>query len=238
MESTRYVITFILILTSIVALALAGLTEVTKKQAKLNEEIFNKRAIMLAIEDYLPDNKKEDDFSDEEVVELFGSKVEQLVIDVEGNIVEGKLADEVDMAKERKKDDAVREWPLYIYTSGSEKYYILSVRGSGLWDEIWGYIALAPDLNTVVGTAFDHKAETPGLGAEIKDNPSFPKSFVGKKIFDDNGAYVSVEVRKGGALAGNMHQVDGLTGATVTGNGVSDMMYDGIQYYLPYLEEL
>ena len=77
------------------------------------------------------------------------------------------------------------------------KFILVSVRGSGLWDEIWGSIALEDDFNTITGATFDHKGETPGLGAEIKDNPKFPSQFVGKKIYDENGEYVSVQVKKG-----------------------------------------
>lgn len=234
MHSTNYIIVFILILTASVAVALTGLREATKAQAELNEDIFNKRAILSAVEDYLPEGKKVKDLSDQDVVKLFEDQVEQRVLDVEGNVKEGVMAEDVDMAKEKKKPLENQSLPLYIYSTGSENFYILSVRGNGLWDEIWGNIALKSDMNTVVGAAFDHKGETPGLGAEIKDNPSFAEQFKGKEIYDD-GEYVSVNVRKGGARD-EMHEVDGISGATVTANGVSEMLYRGIKYYEPYLK--
>jgi len=84
----------------------------------------------------------------------------------------------------------------------------------------------------VVGASFDHAGETPGLGAEIKDNPSFAKQFGGKKIYRD-GEYVSVGVIKGGAK-NIAYEVDGISGATVTANGVGEMLYRGIKYYEPY----
>ena len=235
MFSTRYVIGFIFILTASVAVALTGLREVTYKKAVQNEDIFNKRAILSAVEDYLPDGKKVKDLSDAEVSQLF-EKMEQPVLNMQGETLEGVQAEDIDMAKERKKPEAERRLPLYIYEHNGEKFYILSVRGNGLWDEIWGNIALKSDGNTIAGAAFDHKGETPGLGAEIKDNPAFSKQFEGKMIFD-NGEYVSVDVRKGGAK-NQEHEVDGISGATVTGDGVAEMLYRGIKYYQPFLKEI
>ncbi|HQU58485.1 MAG TPA: NADH:ubiquinone reductase (Na(+)-transporting) subunit C, partial [Saprospiraceae bacterium] len=162
--------------------------------------------------------------------------MEQPVLDMQGNIVEGEKAESIKMEQERKKPEADRELPLYIYDHNGEKFYILSVRGKGLWDEIWGTVALKSDLNTIAGVAFDHKGETPGLGAEIKDNPAFGRQFVGKKIYD-NGNYVSVKARKGGAQ-NKEHEVDAISGATVTSDGVSEMLYRGIKYYEPYLNKI
>ena len=235
MFSTRYVIGFIFILTASVAVALTGLREVTYKKAVQNEDIFNKRAILSAVEDYLPDGKKVKDLSDAEVSQLF-EKMEQPVLNMQGETLEGVQAEDIDMAKERKKPEAERRLPLYIYEHNGEKFYILSVRGNGLWDEIWGNIALKSDGNTIAGAAFDHKGETPGLGAEIKDNPSFPKQFEGKKIYAD-GQFVSVKVRTGGAK-NKEHEVDAISGATVTSDGVTEMLYRSIEYYQPFLKEV
>jgi Na+-transporting NADH:ubiquinone oxidoreductase subunit C len=238
-DKPTYIITFILIMTTLVAVLLTGLREVTMEKAALNEDIFNKRAILSAIESHLPDNKTVKDLSDEDVVSIFENDMEQLVVDAEGQVVEGAKAEDIDMAKERKKPVEEQRYPLFIYDAGPDQtFYIVAVRGNGLWDEIWGNIALESDLNTITGAAFDHKAETPGLGAEIKDNPNFSKQFKGKKIFSESGEYVSVTVKKGGADDSDPHQVDGISGATVTGDGVSDMMYKGIQNYLPYLKKV
>ena len=235
MNSPKYIITFILIMTTIVAVSLTGLREATKDRAAMNEDIFNKRAILSAVEAYLPGGKKVGDLSDQEVAALF-DEMEQPVLDMQGNIIEGERAESIDMGRERKKPEAERRLPLYIYEYEGQRFYILSVRGNGLWDEIWGNIALRSDLNTIAGAAFDHKGETPGLGAEIKDNPGFARQFEGKQIFSD-GQLVSVNVRKGGARDAN-HDVDGISGATVTADGVTEMLYRGIKYYQPFLESL
>lgn len=238
MENNRYVVIFILILTASVAVMLTGLREATKSQAELNEDIFNKRAILKAVERHLPDGQQVDDLSDEDVINIFQEKVQQVAIDREGNVLEDVKAEGIDMKKEKKKSPEEQRLPLFVYNQAGSTFYILSIRGNGLWDEIWGNIALESDLNTITGASFDHQAETPGLGAEIKDNPAFPRQFEGKKIYDESGDYVSVTVKKGGAEDGNPHQVDGITGATVTSDGVTKMLYNGIKNYQPYLEDL
>lgn len=236
MESTKYVVIFILILTATVAISLTGLREATKAQSATNEDIFNKRAILTAVQDYLPNGQKVAELSDERVLELF-AEMEQPVVDMEGNILEGVKAESINMAKERKKPESERRLPVYVYEQDGQKFYILSVRGNGLWDEIWGSVALKNDLNTIAGATFDHKGETPGLGAEIKDNPAFSEQFEGKEIYEEDGDYVSIKVRKGGARDPN-HEVDGISGATVTADGVSEMLYRGLKYYQPYLDKV
>lgn len=235
--STKYVITFVIILTSVVAVLLTGFRQATKAQSELNEEIFNKRAILTAVEDYLGEGVTVGSLTDEQVMNIFDKQVEQLVLNPTGEPIEGVIADDVDLAKEKKKPEQERMLPLYVYNQDGTKYYILMVRGTGLWDAIWGNIALASDLNTIVGATFDHAGETPGLGAEIKDNPNFSEQFKGKKIYTDNGRYVSVDVRKGGARDPE-HEVDGISGATVTADGVADMLYSGIKAYEPYFNSL
>ncbi len=230
MESTNYVVGFTLAMTVIVALTLSSLFYGTKDQVAQNADVFNKRAILSAISDKL--DKPVSDFSDQDVLSLFEEKVEQKVLDMSGDAVDGIMAEKVDMAKESKKAVEDRQLPLFIYNAGGEKIYIVSVRGSGLWDAIWGNVALQSDFTTVVGASFDHAGETPGLGAEIKDNPAFAKQFGGKKIYKD-GEYVSVGVIKGGAKD-IAYEVDGLSGATVTADGVDEMLFRGIKYYEPY----
>ncbi len=234
MDSTNKIVIFILAITVSVAFLLTALREVTLSTALQNEDVFNKRAILSALGENL--DKSPDDMSDEEVLGIFSDKMEQVVLDMDGNILEGEKAEKIDMAKEKKKPEADRKLPLYVYNAGGKKFFIVSVRGNGLWDEIWGTIALESDLNTIAGTSFDHKGETPGLGAEIKDNPTFPARFKGTKIFNGDGEYVGITVRKQGKR--NEHEVDGITGATVTADGVTEMLVRGIKYYLPYLEKL
>ena len=236
MNTTRYILIFTITMCVVSAIMLSGMFYATKPAADRNEVVFNKRAILAAVSEHL--SKPLSDMSDQEVLEVFDKQVTQTAINMRGEVVEGVLAEKIDMAKERKKPESDRVLPLFTFTAqDGKKYYILSVRGSGLWDEIWGNIALESDLNTIAGASFDHKAETPGLGAEIKDNPAFPAQFINRKIYDANGILVAVNVKKGGVQNPD-HEVDAISGATITSNGVTEMLRRGLGYYEPYLKKL
>jgi Na+-transporting NADH:ubiquinone oxidoreductase subunit C len=234
-SSNKYIITFIIIMTVVAAVSLAGMRELTLSASTKNEEIFSKRSVLLTVNDYLGKGLNVNDLSDDEVLKMFNEQVEQVVLDMNGEVVPNLLAEKIDLSVEKKKAEADRLLPLFVFKNEKEKFYILSVRGSGLWDEIWGNIAVKSDLNTIAGVTFDHKGETPGLGAEIKDNPSFPGQFIGKQIFKDGE--VAVLVRKGGSQD-KTYEVDGISGATITCDGVTEMLQRGIAYYLPYLETI
>lgn len=248
--NTGKVIAFTLTMTTVVALLLSIMFFATKGTAEANEAIFNKRAILRAVEDAL--SSPVDDLSDEQVVEVFNNQVTQKVLDMNGEEVKpevveaagykGGRAEDIDMAKERKKLEEDRMLPLFIFSpeNAKENIYVLSVRGNGLWDEIWGNIAIKMDDKykaVIVGTAFDHKAETPGLGAEIKDNPAWAAKFKDNRIYNEEGEYVAVNIVKGSAK-NEYYEVDGISGATVTSVGVGEMIYRGIKYYEPYLDEV
>ncbi len=223
-------------MTVLVALLLAGSKVVLEPIATKNEDIFNKRQILEAIAAPLEKaGRPVASLSDQEVLDIFQEQVEQEVVMADGSAVEGIQAIEVDMAKERKKPLEERQYPVYEVALDGKSFYIFSVRGTGLWDAIWGNIALEEDMNTVAGVSFDHAGETPGLGAEIKDNASWKAQFAGKKIYDGD-KYVSVTVRKGGAVD-QEHEVDGLSGATVTADGVTKMLYEGLKAYQPYMDD-
>ena len=227
-------------MTVAVAVILTGFRMATADQAAINEKVFNKRAILKSLAGGLDGNL--DDMSDDQVQSVFNDNVKQFVIKADGTLAEDAtlVAEDIKMKKEVKKAVADRNLPLFVYTnpSNNKSYYITSVRGKGLWDEIWGSVALEQDFNTIVGVSFDHAAETPGLGAEIKDNTAWVSQFTGKSIYNDAGEYVSILVRKGGAIPGNPHQVDAITGATITGDGVTKMLENGLKLYEPYFATL
>ena len=236
-------------MTVVVAFVLSLMATGLKPIHDRNEAIFNKKAVLAAIETRLGDDVKAKEIPDEEVLVIFDEQIEQLVVDISGNpvssdIVEGRgykggMAEHIDMKKEKKRDVEDRIFPVYIYNDDSgQKTYIVTVRGNGLWDEIWGNIALEADLSTIAGASFDHKGETPGLGAEIKDNPAFPAQFKGKKIYNTDGQFLSVDVVKGGAEKGDVHAVDGISGATVTADGVDEMLERGLKYYEPFINQM
>lgn len=232
-------------MTAIVAVILAGMFSSLKPIHDRNEAIYAKRAILSAVTDHLGEDLKS--CSDDRVQELFDSRIEQLVVDANGDVLDEEYiselgyadgkAESVDMAKEVKKDDEDRVWPVFIYTNDAgKKFTIISTRGKGLWDAIWACIALEEDLNTIAGVAFDHVTETPGLGAEIKDNPAFYTQFIGKKLFE-NGEFRSIYVRKGGAKD-PVYEVDGISGATITADGVTKMFKKDIKNYENYFNSV
>lgn len=183
--------------------------------------------------------------------ELFETYVsERMIVDYNGNLVSSNTGeiDRLDKNDAFNKDirseyrDRTisveeRSYPLYKCSKNDSTFYVIPMIGNGLWAAIWGFVALEEDYNTVYGATFDHKNETPGLGAEINQG-FFQAPFKGKKITDDAGNYKSIEVRKGGALPGNPHQVDGITGGTITSNGVSEMLYRTLQVYTKYFNSL
>ncbi len=232
-------------MTSIVALILAALQNGLKSKHDQNESIYSKKATLAAVSNHIAG-----DFAtlkDNDVQKIFDEQIEQVVVDqsgkvysteelIERGIKEGK-AENLDLSREQKKPAADRLRPVYKFTkSDGSVYYILYTRGKGLWDAIWGNIALESDLSTIAGVSFDHKGETPGLGAEIKDNKSWVRQFIGKKIYDGD-KFMSVTVRKGGAKD-PVHEVDGISGATITADGVSDMLESGLKAYEPYLKTI
>lgn len=112
-----------------------------------------------------------------------------------------------------------------VYIVGSPDHIeklVLPVHGYGLWSTLYGFLALQGDLDTVVGLGFYSHAETPGLGGEV-DNPKWKGLWPGKKIYDDQGN-VAISVVKGGSADGGAHQVDGLSGATLTSRGVNNLV--------------
>lgn len=131
--------------------------------------------------------------------------------------------------------------PLFLLrTDAGDTLYIIPMQGRGLWGPIWGNIAVGSDRNTIVGATFDHKSETPGLGAEI-NQPFFMDMFNGKKLLDESGNFNSVKVVKGGVntLPDNqrIHAVDAISGGTITSDGVTDMLRDCLGYYEPFFKK-
>lgn len=235
MSENNKVIIFVSIMCISVAFVLAAFRTGTEDMVNKNEAVFNQRAILKSMDSSLPTPVAQ--LSDAEVQEVFDTKLKNsVVVDYDGNIVDDRKALDVSLEEEKKKPEEERVLPFFVYEDAGEKYYILSVRGNGLWDAIWGNVSLKSDLETVAGASFDHAGETPGLGAEIKDNQGWVNQFIGTKAYRD-GLYTGVVVRKGGAKD-RMFEVDGLSGATVTADGVDDMLEKYFAYYQPYLKKL
>ena len=155
--------------------------------------------------------------------------ISELVFDAEGNEI-GKDAFTLDIAKEKGK------FPIFNAEKEGKKFYVIPVRGMGLWDAIWAYVSVDENLN-VDGIVFDHKSETPGLGGEITQD-YFQNSFIGESILDANGNLQGLRVVKGytGGKDKADGEVDAISGATITGDGVSEMLVRGLKPYEKYLK--
>tara|TARA_B100001059_G_scaffold167780_1_gene167532 strand:- start:726 stop:1484 length:759 start_codon:yes stop_codon:yes gene_type:complete len=166
----------------------------------------------------------------------------QLVLDAQGNALEDNEAYLIDVKKEqaKAKNGGTRALPLFVGKKESQSYYIIPIRGKGLWDAIWGYVALDEDM-VIQGAFFDHAAETPGLGANIKQR-YFMDDFIGEKLLSSTGDFIGITVAKGNNDPKNLikddYEVDALAGATITGDGVSAMIKSDLKLYLPYFKNL
>ena len=143
----------------------------------------------------------------------------ELSLTSDGGYDEKVSAFEINLNNELKKPVNEQRFPLYEASVDGEKYYIVPLRGAGLWNAIWGYIALEEDKNTIKGAVFDHIGETAGLGAEITQE-WFQNRFLGEKVFDENGNLVGINVSKTNNdpkdLDKDDHEVDAISGATIT----------------------
>ena len=226
-NKNTYTFGFAIIMVIIVAALLSVTAQKLAPYQDRNIELEKKQNILSSVGVNVIRDQSEEKFSD--------YIKESLVLNYKGEEIEGE-AFSIDLAKELKKEIKDQSMPLYISNIDGIRSYIIPLRGKGLWGPIWGYIAIKDDLNTVYGAVFDHKSETPGLGAEI-NRPFFQDPFVGKTIFEE-GVFTSILVIKGGADEGDNHAVDGISGGTITSDGVSDMLKERLERYLPYFDRI
>jgi len=175
--------------------------------------------------------------SRKEILDLYDKNIVSQVVDTTGKVLENKTVENIDPKKEKHL------LPVYLYRSeGTVRSYIIPISGKGLWSTIYGYLALEPDLNTVRGITFYQHGETPGLGGEIVKE-WFTDSFIGKKILSPEGKLVSVSVVKGKVAekipdSDAYHYVDGISGSTLTGKGVTNFLKKDLERYETYFETI
>lgn len=240
MFSNRYIFVYATVLV-IVSAAILTLAAVGLKPLQDKNKRVEKMQQLLGAVGIESTTKNAEQMFNEYFVEQYAvnAKGEIIASIVKGEQIKGTITPfSLDTKKQLalyKANDASASLPIYICMKDGNKSYVVPVLGNGLWGGIWGNIALADDLNTIVGVNFDHKSETPGLGAEIS-LPPFQDQFKGKKIFEDSN-FKSIEVTKR-ASKDNPHQVDAISGGTITSNGVSDMLRNCLQFYIPYFNSL
>jgi Na+-transporting NADH:ubiquinone oxidoreductase subunit C len=175
------------------------------------------------------------------IVEMYDKQVKSFVIDYNGNVKAGLKPEDVIVAGEYKKKPEDRLLPVYEFRSQTDsskvEYAVMPVYGYGLWNTIWGFVAVKSDFSTIQGVKFSHAGETPGLGARI-ESEEVQERFKGKAIFD-NGKLVSVAMQKGEGhdYSSDPHKVDGMSGATLTAKGVNNMLKDYLASYENYLKK-
>jgi Na+-transporting NADH:ubiquinone oxidoreductase subunit C len=170
----------------------------------------------------------------ENAEQLYDKHIKDLfVINMEGKHIDGVDAFTVSLRAEQKKPLAEQSLPVFIAVADNgDTLQIFPLEGKGLWGHS-GLCPLKDDLATIAGVTFDHKGETPGLGAEINTTP-FESQFLNKSLYE-NGNFVSVQVVKGGARPDNSHEVDAISGGTITSKGLEAMVHDGLIKYEKYL---
>ncbi len=226
--SNRYVFLYASAMVVIVALVLSSAATLLRPLQERNMRIEKMQNILAAINIPAPRAEAET---------LFDRYVTTTkIVNSLGEELEGD-AFEVDLQDENRKDVIDRQLPVFIAEVDGEVFYIVPLRGNGLWGPIWGYVGLMSDMVTIAGANFDHASETPGLGAEIADK-EFQEQFPGKRIFDEAGNFRPVRVIKGGAPPDDPHAVDGISGGTITSNGVTNMLRDGLKVYQSYFEKI
>ena len=200
-----YIIAYSCVMVVIVAFLLAFVSSTLKPRQDVNVALDKKKQILAAL------NIR--DLNDQES---------------EAKYAEVVLKDEA--FKLNSADYKAGNYKIYECQVNGEKKYVVPVYGMGLWGAIWGYVAVNEDGNTVYGEYFNHDSETAGLGAEIKDSKAWQDKFIGKKIYGADGN-PALKVVKSSELKNPENEVDGITGATLTSNGVSDMLQDGFKKY-------
>tara|TARA_B110000008_G_scaffold38092_1_gene34793 strand:+ start:7114 stop:7845 length:732 start_codon:yes stop_codon:yes gene_type:complete len=165
---------------------------------------------------------------------LFSEYITDQLVIQDGRVVSSDIAAfDIDMAAAVKESNNSRKVPLFKAEKNGNIFYVIPMRGTGLWGPIWGYVSLKGDGNTILGASFDHEKETPGLGAEIS-TPIFQDQFPDKVLFSQTRD--GIEVRKGDAYG--LQQVDGISGGTITSVGVQTMLEDCLVPYKEFLLKL
>lgn len=241
-DSNSYTMIFAVGMVLIVGALLAFLASSLKPNIDENKRIEKQQNILYAMGVNENDESSATFVSTTVAGDEFKKYIKKQLI-IEGtNTFEDNQAYLIDVKKEKSKakEGGVRRLPLFVGEKDGKTFYVAPIRGKGLWDAIWGYVAM--DENMVVqGAYFDHKGETPGLGANIKQR-YFMDDFIGEHLLDASGNFKGITVAKGNNDPKNEektdYEVDAIAGATITGDGVSAMIKSDLKLYVPYFKTL
>lgn len=237
-----YTVIYTTIVVVVVAAVLAFASEALKPIQDANVKADAISQMLTAAKFY--DRSEIENMSNDEIIAAYKSNIkESVIVNAEGKTIGNLDIDKAEIytTSQLKAQDSYAkkgntdklELPVFVFEKDGKKVTVIPCYGAGLWGAIWGYVALDSDLKTIVGAYFDHASETPGLGAKIKDDPSFRAEFEGKQIdYKDAAAF---EVVKGGADPDDVNAVDAITGASITSKKLGESMSNWFMSYKSYL---
>lgn len=231
-SKNSYTIIYATVLVVIVAFLLAFVSSALKEKQDKNVALDKKSQILASL------NIR--GLEDDQAIEARYAEVvvADPIVKADGTVLKdgkGKDKDGFTIDNKAISSDCL---PLYVCKVGNETKYVVPMTGRGLWGALWGYVAIDSDLKTVYGAYFSHESETAGLGALIADEP-FQDQFKGKHLFHGNDTtQVALTVVKHGAGTPDKAdvEVDGVTGSTLTSQGVAHMVQGGLQLYMGYFQ--
>jgi Na+-transporting NADH:ubiquinone oxidoreductase subunit C len=233
-HSNKYIFVYSVILVVVIAVSLTILAVQLKPAQLENIRIEKMQNILSSVNVPVSEipKKQVGEVYSKFIITAFGVNNKGEIVEQDENKVFS-----IELANELKKPHDNQVLPVFIaQLENGDSAFIVPLRGKGLWGPVWGYISFKNDFNTVFGATFDHKGETPGLGAEINQD-WFKKPFIGKQIFDQNGKFVSILVLKGKARPDDVHGVDAISGGTITSKGVEKMLFDNLTSYEAYFKK-
>lgn len=241
-ETNVYTIIFAIAMVVVVGSLLAFLASSLKPNIKENERIEKQQNILYAMGVNENDESSATFVSTTVAGEEFNKYIKKQIV-IEGDkVTEDEDAYLIDVKKQQANAKAgkTRKLPLFVGEKNGKTFYVAPIYGKGLWDAIWGYVAM--DENMVVqGAYFDHKGETPGLGANIKQR-YFMDDFYGEHLLTEAGVFKGITVAKGNNDPKNEdktdYEVDAIAGATITGDGVTNMIKSDLSLYVPYFKSI
>ncbi|WP_296638436.1 Na(+)-translocating NADH-quinone reductase subunit C [Polaribacter sp.] len=241
-DSNGYTMIFAVVMVLVVGSLLAFMASSLKPNIKENQRIEKQQNILYAMGVNENDESSATFVSTSVAGEEFKKYIKKQLV-IEGDqITESEDAYLIDIKKQQAnaKNGKTRKLPLFVGEKDGKTFYVAPIYGKGLWDAIWGYVSM--DENMVVqGAYFDHKGETPGLGANIKQR-YFMDDFNGEHLLTESGDFKGITVAKGNNDPKNDdktdYEVDAIAGATITGDGVSAMIKSDLSLYVPYFKSL
>ena len=223
MRSDTYTIIFTMIVAVILGLGLSTTADNLRERQNLNVELDIKKNILSVL-----GFEQNSDMTNEDIQSMYDNNISEIIINSNGDLIDNNISEQV-------------AYKIYQSRDGNKiTGYAIPIAGKGLWGTMYGYFAIEPDASTAKGITFYKHKETPGLGAEV-DKDWFKNNFIGKKFIDDSGRLVSIEVIKGFVSEkdpDSKYKVDGISGATITGTGLTTFLKADLEKYEPYFSRV